>query len=668
MRVIEYNVSFENMISRIPGLFAYLESDEFGNVSLHKATDSLDGCWGKIVENIVLQVDFLLKEEEGETPILNKNEVYSYRTIMSYYYQYLDEIKKNEKYTTNEEGLDSPITQEEYQKLSEDDKKKYKLEKNKFREFVENGIGKIDVDFEGKTEMTPKFLYLSQVKSLYNKLVKMKKLCDWYYDSEDSCNERNEPNEEDKDSNTCCVCERYCQMGGDAFKDYVGSLIQEAEDVASNYYDYALEAEKGNEEKHIEPKPMTLDFDIDLMSTYQDLGIMTPYVPQWMPGRKYYVGDNVEYDGELYVCTAENSGKWDNGYLAVLFDNSKFEKPSNFMKVYDNDGKPQDLTDKIEITGSTDSKLVGLRRFTTYYNNGATERPNDGYDWLFYYRKGNVSNITTINDDLGNIASYSAYQNGEIEAATVDSDEVCSDLMAYGDVITNIEVVDPYLNIVDGVRKTKAKYALISDPQEKLKYVFDPKITFNYVVDARLRATTAGQTADDDGNILYKWKNFMPIDNTGIKYEESYIYEEGSDLDKLVNGELEIEEASPKPTFDDYIIGNFDKHLRSFKFEFITLNGTLNREKTISNQTAHITSILTDLTASRSDFNEFTNASLTREDFYNGITYKPTKDIDVHIERGSTSVFDKHISLGEIKTMEDMTEYKNSSFFKMTES
>ena len=665
MRVIEYNVSFENMISRIPGLFAYLESDEFGNVSLHKATDSLDGCWGKIVENIVLQVDFLLKEEEGETPIL-KTDVYSYRTIMSYYYHYLDEIKKNEKYTTTEEGLDSPITQEDYQKLSEDDKKKYKLEKNKFREFVENGIGKIDVDFEGKTEMTPKFLYLSQVKSLYNKLVKMKKLCDWYYKTADSCNERNEIEEEDKDSNTCCVCERYCQMGGDAFKDYVGDLIQEAEKVASNYYDYALEAEKGNEEKQIEPKPMILDFDIDLMSTYQDLGIMTPYAPQWMPGRKYYVGDNVEYDGELYVCTADNSGIWDDGYLAVVFDDTKFEKPSNFMKVFDNDGKPQDLTDKIEITGSTDSKLVGLRRFTTYYNNGDTERPNDGYDWLFYYRKGNVSNITTINDDLGNIALYSAYQEGNIQAATHTDG---SDLMAYGDVITDITVeTKPYLNIVDGVRKTKAEYALIRDLQEKLKYVFDPKITFKYVVDARLSATTAGQTADDDGNILYKWKNFMPIDNTGIKYEESYIYEEGSDLDKLVNGELEIEEASPKPTFDDYIIGNFDKHLRSFKFEFITLNGTLNREKTISNQTAHITSILTDLTASRSDFNEFTNASLTREDFYNGITYKPTKDIDVHIERGSTSVFDKHISLGEIKTMEDMTEYKNSSFFKMTES
>ena len=54
MKTIEYKVSYEKMISRIPGLFAYLESDEYGVVSLHKATDSLDGCWGKIVENIEL--------------------------------------------------------------------------------------------------------------------------------------------------------------------------------------------------------------------------------------------------------------------------------------------------------------------------------------------------------------------------------------------------------------------------------------------------------------------------------------------------------------------------------------------------------------------------------------------------------------------------------------
>ena len=54
MKTIEYKVYYEKMISRLPGLFAYLDSDEFGTVSLHKATDSLNGCYGKLVENITL--------------------------------------------------------------------------------------------------------------------------------------------------------------------------------------------------------------------------------------------------------------------------------------------------------------------------------------------------------------------------------------------------------------------------------------------------------------------------------------------------------------------------------------------------------------------------------------------------------------------------------------
>ena len=44
MRTIEYKVSYENMISRIPGLFAYLDSNELGEVSLHHAYDNNCGC------------------------------------------------------------------------------------------------------------------------------------------------------------------------------------------------------------------------------------------------------------------------------------------------------------------------------------------------------------------------------------------------------------------------------------------------------------------------------------------------------------------------------------------------------------------------------------------------------------------------------------------------
>ena len=56
-----------------------------------------------------------------------------------------------------------------------------------------------------------------------------------------------------------------------------------------------------------------------------------------------------------------------------------------------------------------------------------------------------------------------------------------------------------------------------------------------------------------------------------------------------------------------------------------------------------------------------------RHDYFNGITYAPTKKIDVHIERGSTSCFQQHIGFSEIKTLNDMVEYKNNSFFKINQ-
>ena len=44
----------EDLTSRLPGMFAYVEFDEGGNPVLHPGVDAVDGCYGKIVENIAL--------------------------------------------------------------------------------------------------------------------------------------------------------------------------------------------------------------------------------------------------------------------------------------------------------------------------------------------------------------------------------------------------------------------------------------------------------------------------------------------------------------------------------------------------------------------------------------------------------------------------------------
>ena len=592
MKTIEYKVSYEKMISRLPGLFAYLESDELGNMSLHKATDSLDGCWGKIVENISLPSEVSLKD------ILHGGETYSFRTIIDYYYQYREE-------------------------LGEDDA---------FVKFIEKAIGKITVNFEGKTEMSPKFIYLANAKKLYNELVKMGKQCEFYEQNKEKFG---------TDEYLCCLYERYKNIGGNELRDYVGKLIPQAEKIAEYYLRYAKYAENGyeNEDKKIEPRPLTLDFDIDLTSTYQDFGIISPYVPIWIPGKRYFVGDKVQYDGELYICLKENNGMWDENTLAIIFDYNNFEKcgVTEFNKVQ------YDLP--YTVKGTTDSKLTDLRRFVTYYNDdNIAERPANGYDWLFYYRRGEVVNIKTVNNKLGNVVKLSDLGNTSINTDDLESCEDKNNLAAYGDVIDKIT----------------------ANPDEHT-------ITFTYIMGVHLKSESEPIIVyDDDNNKLIKWDKFVwyndenENEKIGIKYQETYNYEEGSDLDKLANNNFRLKDENGNVIgtfeFDEYVQGKYNKQLPTYKFEFITYNNSFNYNKTIAHQDVNIVSTLTDFEANRNSFEEYTESDFYREDYFNGITYQPKKNIDVNIQRGSTSVFDKHIAFGEIKTLEDMEQHSGKKF------
>ncbi len=856
MRTIEYKVSYENMISRIPGLFAYLDSNELGEVSLHHAYDSNCGCYGKIVENIKLPegkgltVDKKLLLKEGET--------YTFRTIITYYYQYRDLFTE---YVYNSDKTRS-ITPEEYKNLDVRKQRFYKRQINSdFIKFVERGIGKIETPSDTykkcvknsglyvnickdsnvitkeeysklslnekknyrlkRNENVPKFIYLANVISLYNELVKMGKQCKFYQKNKENFG---------NDKHMCCLCERYINMGGDDLRDYVGSLIKKYKEISNEYFDYA-----DNE------KSMTLDFDIDLVSSYDDMGIMDSYVEEWLPYKQYYEGDRVFYDGSIWRCTKGNTGYFDEDEMKVVFSEEYFEKINNVFEKIDNQELVNIEKNTFKITGQTDSKLKDLRRFVTYMNdNNIGEKPQNGYDWLFYYRIGNICNISTLNDDLGNILKL----DGKPTASKDDGDE----LMAYGDVITNIKANKaeewiPYKQYYEGDRvfydgsiwccKVDNKESEFNaDNFEKVEeieewipnqeyskgdrvfykesiwrctedntgqVVFSEKyfekveentITFEYIINAHLIGNSASYSSklDEDKNVIHYWKDFTYENNTGIKYTETYNYTKDSDLDKLINGEFkldigktdkgkaailiylgnekieieieewtankqyykgdrvshddsiwrctedntlfnkkyfeeveEIEEWTPNKkyykddrvfydgsiwrcienntvqsvfnknnfeeiekevfTFENYVKGKYDEHLKSFKFEFITFNNELSYNKTIANQEVNIISTITDFEVFKNDNDEFMEVhsmneknlndkgiSMYRYDYFNGITYAPTKKIDVRIERGSTSCFQQHIAFSEIKTVNDMTEYRNGSFFKMNES
>lgn len=569
MKVINYQVAKEKLVSRVNGLFAYLDTNEYGEVVLHQGNDADGGCHGKYVENILIPDDINLTY--NGVVLISGGTTISYNTMMYYYYKFYDVLP-------HDEG---------------------------FMEFVNVGIGKIMTPqkLKEKYRLIPDVIFLSNVKRMYNDIVSLKKLCENY-------TKKRKDKQIDEDTEICCQCEKYKNMGGDKYVEYLKTLSTLCDEVSETYYDLAKKAKTKN----------SLMFDVDLTSTYDDIGVVNSYIQQWLPYKTYFVGDEVFYDGEIYVCVKETSGAWVEKENKVVFDFDCFNKK----------GKQLSLTEKMKLSGRTDSKLKDLRRTKTFYNlSNSVEIPQHDEDWLYYYRVRRVMNIVTEVNEFGNIISEHALDDGKKIAATSKDD-----LYAYGDIIEKIEY---------------------NKDEQEIKFIYRLGVKLKSSDDAII-------TTDDDRNEIYNWGSLVWDGNekVGMKYEEKYNYLKGGDLDLLINGEYKLTDENGVEVivnFDDYIKGVYDNILKHTKFEFLV----------VRDDETNIFS-LTKFETYRENYDEFVEAKTFRPDYYIGLTFTPKMEHNVKINRGSSSAFQKHIAFGEIKTVDDMTNYKNGSFFRFSNS
>lgn len=539
IRTIKYTVKYEDLISRIPGLFAYIELDDKGNSVLHKATDSPMGCYGKVIENVKY-----------------KGKIYNYKELLNRYYN--NDISKE------------------------------------LKDFVEKGIGKENVIFDTldrkKQDLVPDFVYLALIKPLYGEMLKLRDKVNFYKNHLDNRDNIDIETEESLD----CVCKLYERHGGDGYLKFLGGLFSKVEAASNEYFDYANEAIN-------DKNRLCLNYAVNLFSTVKDMGLVTPMENINKVSKK-------EYDGFI-------------------------------------------------LEGKTNSKLISLRRYEGYLNEfDVLETPPIGTDWLYYYRVGAVRNISTINDENGNIRCEVT------ELKNISKGDIISDLYAFGDVIESIT------------------------PAEE-----DNCIRIVYWTDVHLKATVNKVTKDDDGNYKVYYINFEPdypsldsfdretivsdTDNRhGIRYEEIYYYSPNENEDNISslikNGE-----------FNKYVNGDYDdkqanamdaqKIKKYEKYEFSINNNTLSYTQRVDNTDLELSCVMANYKTIcirevvSEDDNQNDGVVISRLPFYEGISYTPTEKIDVFIDRGSTSVFDRHIRLSEVKTLNDMLEYSNGSYFTM---
>lgn len=585
MRTFKKTICIEEFISRVPGLFPYLEFNEFGIPVKHKATDSIDGCYGKIIPDLRIN-----------------DEKIPYRLLMRDYYEgELDPEKDSDKIET-----------------------------------VIKGIGRVDIDktfnvdgenysFTESQTLVPEFIYAAEAKSMLSELYNLKKSCEIYNRGGLLASK-----------SLCCDCDKFKKMGGNTMIVFLERIaIPNAEQWATYLFGVSSE----DTQYYI---------NISLTGNYEDIGYLTPYpyknvcdvvsnteTPISTEKRKYIITiSKNEYDN-LDDTEKSKYGKYHfvkgfNGSSILVDGNVSYVNDDVYQSFGDNDkAKYNDYItyvkisdDNIDEEGYTDSKLKSLRCYTTYMNDdNVYEQPDEGEDWLFFYSKGYVANYEAVKDENGNISTLD--ENADLE---IDDEGYVTNLAVYGNIITNI------------TRKPA-----------------DRSIEFEYYINAHLKAK---KKDGGEGNITYYEFPFKYCDG-GVKQTETYYYAEGGEIYGMSNDDfahyIDISDE------DNYT----DRRFENRKCAFSTLNSLSETEKRIYDKNVSIANIQSKFEYTRENTVEVYNADVFKEDYLMGVHFKPMVENNVNIKRGNNSAFERHIRLGEVKTLEDMENYMNSSFFNI---
>lgn len=417
-----------------------------------------------------------------------------------------------------------------------------------------------------------------------------------------------------------------------------------------------------------------LNFTVYLEQNTVDEGVLSPYVENWVPGKKYYVGDTVYYsvDGtsenlktytlvsgsateyllipksiydanrgntnyfisgdEYYARIAYYCGYYDSGMtMLTYFDevgpNGKFLHWAENVSIYDGDN------DYEGMSGLTESLLRNILRKKTDMDVSGNTLP-----FILHYNIGTIATGQTY-----------TYTKRVLDSGTSETFYMCG--------YTNIKYDSKYGKIVCDELESVTFYN--SNDEENSVITFSVYDSLNKPI---LITTSSGEpfvyvdTVPNNrgGSIkncdMVKFVYYIgaTIDgqnntwirtaNTGVRYEERRSF-----TNKIGTYTLEVTNV-----------------LEVFDLPYIEIDDNVNDYKDVG------------LAANYSNIS-ITNKQINGDYFLNVKTFKDdatiglhglNEDIYVKIERGIAESYQKHNMLGEICTLQDLENYKNGKYLK----
>lgn len=274
MNTIRIKYCREDFISRIPGLFPYLDFDEDGVSHLHRSSDSDGGCYGKIVPSISVPSGVTLVV--GGQTLISDNAAYPYRTLARLYRMYSDHTD------------------------------------SAFIQFFNGGIGRFSIfGYPDGCDLVPEFEYYANAERLYNEYVRMKLAITNYLRVKPISGINCEME---------CLVDKYNRMGGDYMSEFYRERFNESLQLSDTYYQYA------------DVPATAYSVSINMVSTGNDFGYLSSFVDRWSHSTDYMAGDLVFYNGTTYVCLSDThggSGVWDPVSEEYVFDIGNFSPVSS---------------------------------------------------------------------------------------------------------------------------------------------------------------------------------------------------------------------------------------------------------------------------------------------------------------------------------------------------
>lgn len=354
----------------------------------------------------------------------------------------------------------------------------------------------------------------------------------------------------------------------------------------------------------------TLKFNILLTQDYSDMGIYTNGVEEWYPGRTYNIGNIVMFEGNTYILVKGNS-ETDNTYSGNY---NEYEKLTFF-----------DTTDNDPSTGF----VLKYRKYNGWeYNNNDNDVDYD--HWKRTVRPNETPVYSTVSTRINSqLISLKSYWSDETIANFFDTE---------GKFKTGIEFNQTYFQIGEnqsGVPIYRKYYSIIDNIISSEPETGHDIVEYHYTIDK----------CDDDVNSGLKCVDTyhrFKINNTGID-EQDYRYQ--------------FDEVVISKTLNDYKYNNI---LTNVEFKIKASNNINNSEPDINNFLGNNENLKTNV-YNKSDESIFNYNNLIREEYLTGTMMEPKVDADVYIDRGINYALDRHLKMGECKTLEDLISYGNNS-------